>query len=122
MSLQQRYSPHHNNNDTIDDNNIILVDVKEEVLPLKMSLEQYYSPFLNNNFHNNNDLIDDISNTQENGVCKEPYNSIRSTHFNSPVDDRGVDHSDISINDEVEYQHDIRINNKENRPIYRGGE
>ena len=38
--LQQYYSPFHDNNNNIDDNDITLVDVGEDVLPLTTSLEQ----------------------------------------------------------------------------------
>lgn len=47
----------------------------------------------------------------------ELYNSLRDTHFNSLVDDRGVSHFCIPINNEDKYQYDILINNKDNRLI-----
>ena len=38
---------------------------------------------------------------------------------NIEVDNRGIGHSDIPINDKDEHQYDIPINNKDNRPIPR---
>ena len=80
ISLQRYYSLLHNNNDNIDDSDITLVDVGEDVLPLTTSL--CYSPFHNNDFYDNDDSIDDISNTKVDNVCIDPSNSTRSTHFN----------------------------------------
>lgn len=45
------------------------------MLPLTTSLEQNSSLFYNNDFYNSNDLVDDISNTEANNVCVEPYKS-----------------------------------------------
>lgn len=41
-----------------------------------------YSPFHNNDFRDNDDPIDDISNTKADNVCMDPSNSTRGTHFN----------------------------------------
>ena len=87
------------------------------MLPLTTSLEQHYSPFHNNDFYSNNDLVDDTNNTKADNACVEPYNSTRSTHSNSPVDDRDINHSDIPINDKDEHQYDIPINNIDSRLI-----
>ena len=103
MSLQQCYSLLHENNDTINENDITLANVKKEVLPLMISLEQYYSPFHNNDFYSNDDLVDNTNNTKVDNACVEPYNSTRGTYSNSLVDDRGIDHFDIPINDEDEH-------------------
>ena len=63
MSLHQHYTLPQKNNDIIDDNNITLIDVEKEVLPLTTSLEQQYSSFHKNNFCSNDDHVDDTNNT-----------------------------------------------------------
>ncbi|KAH9666317.1 Katanin p60 ATPase-containing subunit A1 [Citrus sinensis] len=73
------------------------------------SLEQHYSLFHNNNFRNNDDSIDDISNIEVDSVYVEPYNS--------PVDDKGVGHFIIHIDDEDEHQYNISINNRDSQLI-----
>ena len=72
------------------------MDVGEEVLPLTTLLEQQYSPYHNNDFRDNDDPVDKISNVEADNVCAEPSNSIRATHFNNACDDRGVGPSNIS--------------------------
>lgn len=99
----------HENNNIIDDNAIILANVEKEVLPLMTSLEQHYSLFHNNNFRNNDDSIDDISNIEVDSVYVELYNS--------PVDDKGVGHFIIHIDDEDEHQYNISINNRDSQLI-----
>lgn len=110
MSLQKCYSPL----DTIDDIDITLTNVEEDVLLLTTSLEQHYSPVHNNDFCNNDDAI---NNTKSDNICVELYNSMRGTHFNSPVNDKGISYSNISINDEDKCRYDTPINNRDNRPI-----
>lgn len=110
MSLQQCYTPL----DTIDDIDITLTYAEEDVLLLTTSLEQHYSPVHNNDFCNNDDAI---NNTKADNICVELYNSMRGTHFNSPVDDKGISYSNISINAKDKRQYDTPINNRDNRPI-----
>lgn len=82
-----------------------------------MSLEQCNSPFHNNVFHNNDDPINDISNPGVDNVCVEPYTSMRDTNFNNSIDDGGVIHSNICINNEDEGQCNISNNSIDNRHI-----
>lgn len=79
--------------------------------PLTTSLEQHYSHVDNNDFCNNDDAINNI---KAYNICVELYNSTRGTHFNSPVDDKGVNYSNISINDEDKRRYDTPINNRDN--------
>lgn len=87
------------------------------MLLLTASLEQCCSSFYNNDFCNNDDFIGDISNTEVDNVYVKPYNNMRNIHFNSTVDDGGVGHADILINDENKSQYNILINNRDSRPI-----
>ena len=75
------------------------------MLPLGTSLGQHYSPFQNNEFRSYDN------------ACLEPFNSMQGMNSNIEVDDRGIGHSDIPINNEDEHQYDIPINNRDNRPI-----
>lgn len=43
------------------------------------------------------------------------------THFNSPIDNGGISHSDIRINVKEEPQYNILINNRDNQLILLGG-
>lgn len=95
------------------------MNVKEKALLLTISLEQHYSLFHNNDFHSND--VDDINNTWANNACVELYNITRGTHFNSPVDNGGISHSDIRINIKEEPQYNILINNRDNQLIPLGG-
>ena len=36
-------------------------------------------------------------------ACLEPFNSVQGMNSNTEVDDRGIGHSDIPINDEDEH-------------------
>ena len=73
------------------------------------SLEQHYFLFHNNNFCNNDDSIDDISNIKADSVYVESYNS--------PVDDKGIGHFIIPIDNEDEHQYNISINNRDSQLI-----
>ena len=117
MSFQQHYSPVNENNDTIDDNGITLADVEDNVLPLGTSLGQYYSPFHNNEFRSFDDPAYDTNNTEADNACLESFNSVQDMNSNIEVDDIGIGHFDIHINDEDEHQYDIPINNRDNRHI-----
>ena len=103
MSFQQRYSPLSENNDPIDKNDITLADVEEEVLPLGTSLGQHYSPFHNNEFRSYDDPAYETNNTEADNACLEPFNSVQGINSNTKVDDRGIGHSDIPINNEDEH-------------------
>ena len=87
------------------------------MLPLLTSLGQHYSPFHNNEFRSYNDPGYDTNNTEADNTCLEPFNSVQDMNSNTEVDDRGIGHSNIPINNEDDHQYDIPINNKDNRPI-----
>ena len=53
-------------------------------------------------------------NTEVDNACLEPFNSVQGMNYNTEVDDRGIGHSDIPINDEDEHQYDIPNNNRDN--------
>ncbi|KAH9659886.1 SWIM-type domain-containing protein [Citrus sinensis] len=84
-------------------------DVEDNVLPLRTSLGQHYSPFQNNEFRSYDDPGYNTNNTEA--------DNVQSMNSNTEVDDRDTGHSDIPINDEDEHQYNIPVNNRENRPI-----
>ena len=55
----------------------------------------------NNDFRNNDDLIDDIGDIAVNNVWMRPYNNRTNNHFNSSVHNGGVGPSDIRTNEQV---------------------
>lgn len=71
----------------------------------------------NNDFRNNDDLIDDIGDIAVNNVWMRPYNNRTNNHFNSSVHNGGVGPSDIRTNEQDKDQNDILINNRDNQPI-----
>ena len=95
MSFQQHYSPVNENNDIIDDNDITIVDVEDNMLPLGTSLGQHYSPFQNNEFRSYDDPGYNTNNTEA--------DNVQGMNSNTEVDDRDTGHSDIPINDEDEH-------------------
>ena len=100
MSFQQRYSPLKENNDTIDENGITLAVVEKGLLPLGTLFRQHYSPFHNNDFRGYDDLANDTNNTKADNAGLEPFNSMQGMNSNTKVDDKGIGHFDIPINDE----------------------
>ena len=82
------------------------------------SLEQRYSLYHNNDFRDNDDPIDNISNAGVDNVFAESSNSMRVTYFNNACDDGGVGHSKISsFQHEDECEDDIPVNNRDSRSI-----
>ena len=53
-------------------------------------MELRYSPYHNNDFHDNDDPIDDIGNAEADNACTEPSNSIGATHYNNACDDEAI--------------------------------
>ncbi|KAH9743318.1 SWIM-type domain-containing protein [Citrus sinensis] len=77
-------------------------------------LEQWYSPYHNNDFRDNDDFHHE---TEGDNVCAKASNNTRGTHFNNDGDDGGASPSNVSSfqhNDECE--DNTLVNNRGNRP------